>query len=1298
MESRRMMKLIAALLLIPSLAFGDGRVRDADVATNAAIQPSKIAAGNWAGNAATATKLAASPTQCSAGQYASGIDQFANLTCSAVSGLPPQATHAGQYLGTDGTTASWSTVVAGINQLTGDVTAGAGSGSQAATVAFVGGSMASLVHTAELAANAATALNTVSTIVKRDGSGNFTAGTITAALTGNASTATALAADPSDCAANTYATTIAASGNLTCSTVTDTGLATPYVKADGTRGLSADWNAGAHNITATGFIGALTGNSSTTTALASTPTKCSAGNYPLGVDASGNAQNCTAAASANAITALMGDVTASGPGSVAATVAKIQSTTVSGTTGTTNVVFSSAPTLSNPVVGTQSLGDNSTKAASTAFVQSALAQLNPAAAVYAASTANIPGTYTNAVSGVCVADTFTVTATGALTIDGQTPAVGKRVLLKNQTSGFQNGVWDVTVAGTVGVSPVLTRSLDWDTSPDMNAGNLIPVINGTANANTVWFQTAVISTCSSDSEVFTQFSGGSSSPLTTKGDLYTYDTAGARLPVGSNGQILTPNSSATPGLNWVTALPTAAMPALTGDVTNSAGALATTIAANAVTNAKAAQMAAHTIKGNNTGSTANSLDLTDAQVAAELPAFVGDSGSGGTKGSVPAPSTADFAKRKMLSAGGSFTSQFSQVQNLTALDTSANSWALTKPDNFDAEASVGDWVAYADAAGTVPVDMTGGSPNTTCTRNTSSPIDGTADFLMTLTTGASRQGEGCSLLVNIPTAYRGKAIRLTFPYSTTGTIAAGDIVPYAYDVTNSSLLAPSNTISGITGSAGTLYSIFSTQTSTAQLRIGLHVARTSTAAATVEFDDVKLDPDFAQANVPMSDGVLKTFTFDNFGTVSTQNIYCRRNGDHLECEGTFVSGSPSASTADLVLPDGLTIDYSKIGTNSVQVGTLIGQLSGSTNLSAQLNYIITDGSTTNKVFISFATASGTLTKNTGSNAAINTGVVSLKFSVPISGWSSGGGTSPILSLSDRRTYTVSITGTTSNPAKGTTTIDQGYWSRIGDEMEITYDLKQTGAGTAGSGKYLFSLPAGYTIDSTKVKVDTNDGSNVGGFKFSNSADDANTTSVNGYVYPYDTTHLAAWYQSSSTQQTIVQSGSGDLSNTNLHYKFTARVPISGWTSTSSGTLTAPRTQAWLASINGFGSSNTAIARFSFINSQTGNITITQSATLGDSITINEEGIYSVSENVSLGNTGVAGISVNSNQLTTNLATITTTNRLCAAQVSAADVTAACGTSIHLNVGDVLRVHAASSGNSNGANGADSTFIVTKVSN
>jgi hypothetical protein len=44
---------------------------------------------------------------------------------------------------------------------------------------------------------------------------------------------------------------------------------------------------------------------------------------------------------------------------------------------------------------------------------------------------------------------------------------------------------------------------------------------------------------------------GTVSPLTTKGDLYTYNTDNTRLPVGSDGQILAADSAEATGLKWI---------------------------------------------------------------------------------------------------------------------------------------------------------------------------------------------------------------------------------------------------------------------------------------------------------------------------------------------------------------------------------------------------------------------------------------------------------------------------------------------------------------------------------------------------------------------------------------------------------------------------------------------------------------------------------------------------------------------------------------------------------------------------
>jgi hypothetical protein len=71
--------------------------------------------------------------------------------------------------------------------------------------------------------------------------------------------------------------------------------------ATATPAANAIPKAGAGGTLAAGWIPTLnqntTGNAATATALAATPSACAAGNFPLGVDSHGNAQNCTAAAS-----------------------------------------------------------------------------------------------------------------------------------------------------------------------------------------------------------------------------------------------------------------------------------------------------------------------------------------------------------------------------------------------------------------------------------------------------------------------------------------------------------------------------------------------------------------------------------------------------------------------------------------------------------------------------------------------------------------------------------------------------------------------------------------------------------------------------------------------------------------------------------------------------------------------------------------------------------------------------------------------------------------------------------------
>jgi hypothetical protein len=215
------------------------------------------------------------------------------------------------------------------------------------------------------------------------------------------------------------------------------------------------------------------------------------------------------------------------------------------------------------------------------YVDAVAGGLHVHAACAAATTgtlASITGgtvTYNNGTAGVGA----TLTLSVALTVlDGYTLLNGDRVLVKNEATQANNGIYTWATGGTV-----LTRATDFDTAAEMASGDFTFVTNGTLYANTGWVQTDPVTVVGTSPVTWVQFSGAGAytagTGLTLAGTQFsitnTAVTAGAygsatqvgTFTVNQQGQLtLAGNTTVTPAVGSITGLGTGVATALAVNV------------------------------------------------------------------------------------------------------------------------------------------------------------------------------------------------------------------------------------------------------------------------------------------------------------------------------------------------------------------------------------------------------------------------------------------------------------------------------------------------------------------------------------------------------------------------------------------------------------------------------------------------------------------------------------------------------------------------------------------------------------
>lgn len=482
--------------------------------------------------------------------------------------------------------------------------------------------------------------------------------------------------------------------------------------------------------------------------------------------------------------------------------------------------------------------------------------------------------------------------------------------------------------------------------------------------------------------------------------------------------------------------------------------------------------------------------------------------------------------------------------NLFEFGSGSGSGEVNYIDNFNFETDTSGWSTYVDAAGSSPVDGTGGgTANISITAQSSTILRG-GKSLQLVKDAADRQGEGFSYDFTIKEQDINKKLKLQFDFKSDedAAYANGDVTVWIYDVTNATLITPVDTDLP----RGT--NIFQTSfvsTASTSYRLIFHIATTNASAYDVYIDDVIVGPGKVSQGAAIGSPIPYTPTITGGGKADTawtiNNAIYQRVGNKMKIgvSATINSLGVGANAAlKITLPSGFTVDTANLGEWKSDLVSTIGTafaniaagapfyLGNATYDATENNIQVIDGP---NVWVGNLPA-----------AWANGDSVNIQVELPILEWQ-GSGIVPMLSEDNLSEWqdAGNLTWSGNTPARSTEDI---VYRRVGDTLEIKGSVVFSANGTAGT--FYFDLPFGYTFDNTKI-TGTPTSSQMCALGFGGKFDSSAVDNRSYCIAQNDSTRQVAFSNTTSGSGGFVPGTNLDVNDQLNFYAFVPIVEFSG---------------------------------------------------------------------------------------------------------------------------------------------------------